>query len=83
MNAKKVFRAIGKIFLAIFLLIVLFLLTTTIVYHIKLNKVEEQLKSDGYYAPYRSAFIRSIFIPAAAKTAGTLSLRLRAGATEK
>ncbi|WP_295090264.1 alpha/beta hydrolase [Ruminococcus sp.] len=51
MNIKKVFRIAGKVILILFLIIVLFLLTTTIVYHIKLNKVEKQLKDAGYYNP--------------------------------
>ena len=51
MKAKKAFQAIGKIFLAILLLIVLSLLTISIVYHIKLDQIEKQLQEAGYYAP--------------------------------
>ena len=51
MNIKKILRIIGKILLILLLLIVLSLLTTTVVYHIKLNKVEKQLKDVGYYNP--------------------------------
>lgn len=51
MKVKKVFRIIGRILLVLLLMIILFLLTTTIVYHIKLNKIEKQLKADGYYNP--------------------------------
>ena len=51
MNIKKVLRITGKVLLILLLLIVLLLLTTTIVYHIKLNKVEKQLKEAGYYNP--------------------------------
>ncbi len=51
MNIKKVFRIIGKVLLILLLLIVLLLLITSTVYHIKLNKVEKQLKEAGYYNP--------------------------------
>ena len=51
MNAKKVFRITGKVLLILLLLIVLLLLITSIVYHIKLDKVEKQLKEAGYYNP--------------------------------
>lgn len=51
MNIKKIFRITGKVILILFLLIVLFVLTTTIIYHIKLNRVEKQLKEAGYYDP--------------------------------
>jgi len=49
MSAKKVFGIIGKIILTLILLIVLLLLATTIVYHIKLNKVEKQLQEAGHF----------------------------------
>lgn len=51
MKVKKVFRVIGKVLLIMLLLIVLLLLMTAIVYHIRLNKVEKQLKESGYYNP--------------------------------
>jgi len=51
MNAKKVFRITGKVLLILLLLIVLLLLITSIVYHVKLDKVEKQLKEAGYYNP--------------------------------
>ncbi len=51
MNIKKVFRITGRILLIILLFFVLLLLTTAIVYHIKLNKVEKQVKEAGYYNP--------------------------------
>ena len=44
MKIKKAFRIIGKVLLILLLLIVLLLLITSTVYHIKLNKVEKQLK---------------------------------------
>ena len=51
MNVKKVLGIIGKVLLALLLLIVLFLLITSIVYHVKLSRVEKQLKEAGYYNP--------------------------------
>ena len=51
MTTKKVFRIIGKLLLILLLLIVLLLLTASAVYHIKLSKVEKQLKEAGYYHP--------------------------------
>lgn len=51
MKIKKAFRIIGKVLLILLLLIVLLLLITSTVYHIKLNKVEKQLKEAEYYNP--------------------------------
>ncbi len=51
MNTRKVFRAIGKVLFVILLIVVLLLLISSIIYHIKLNNVEKQLKEAGYYAP--------------------------------
>lgn len=51
MNIKKGLRIIGRVLLILLLLIVLLLLITTTVYHIKLNRVEKQLKEEGYYNP--------------------------------
>lgn len=42
---------IGKILLILLQLIIFLLLTASVVYHIKLNKIEKQLDEEGFYQP--------------------------------
>ena len=51
MNAKKVLRIIGRGLVILLLLTVLLLLVTATVYHIRLNRVEKQLREAGYCNP--------------------------------
>ena len=46
---KKIGKVIGIILLVLIILLAVTLTVTSIVYHIKLNKIEDQLRSDGYY----------------------------------
>lgn len=48
MNAKKIFKVIGRILLVLLLLTVLCLLTTSIVYHVRLHKALKTMQESGY-----------------------------------
>ncbi len=51
MKAKKAVRIIRNVLLAILLLIALVLLTTTVLFHIRVKRAKDYLKENGFYHP--------------------------------
>ena len=49
MKAKKALKTTGKIILVILILILTFLIITTIMFHIRVNKASDYLNNNGYY----------------------------------
>ena len=49
MKAKKALKTTGKIILVILILILTFLIITTIMFHIRVNKARDYLNHNGYY----------------------------------